>query len=167
MGKETKTVFPIEDRYQRKLVKDIYLNIIIILVFYATFNLLFKDHPRYQSLIKYLLIVIFILAGVLIIFSDMLRIRKFQAICYRIKADGLEYCDGKRTKKYRWDSFQKVMYDPNKISLTYPCCFYTKEGNFFLHRRIADPDLLIPAIIAHVKDYAKIDPEIPKTLLPK
>jgi len=167
MGENKKTEFHIEDRYMRRLVKNIYFNILIILVFFGVFNLLFKDHQRYDSLIRYLLIAIFIIAGIGIILSNVWTIRRYQTICYKIKADRLEYFDGKREHSYLWASFQNVVWDKNKISLMYPCLFHTTDGKFYLHRRIGDQETLLPEILDHIKTYAKIDPEIPPVFRPR
>ncbi len=164
--RKKETVYKLSDRYIRKLQRDIILNILITLMFYVVFNILFQQNEGYET-IRIVLTVIFLIVGVAVIYSDVVRVQRNMNICYTVTDDALTYCDGKKTVRYPWKEFQEVVVNPNKISMIYPYEFRTAQGKFYLHKRLADTELLIPDILKHVRPYAKIDPEIPEVFQPK
>lgn len=165
MAEEQTKRYHMSDMFISKLHKDILLNILIILVFFALFNVVFKDHPDY-GVIRIALIVIFFIIGIAVIYSDVLRIKKYMSIYYQVGEKELIYFNGRKEKVYPWAHFTAVVVNRNRFSLMYPYEFRTKEGNFYLHPKIGEQEKLIPAILERVKEYAKIDPEIPEIFRP-
>ncbi|MCD8329530.1 MAG: hypothetical protein LUC27_02410 [Lachnospiraceae bacterium] len=161
MQKKNRTTYGLSDRYIGKLQKDIILNILIVLVFYGVFNVMFMQNEGYETTIRYVLIVIFLVVGVAVIYSDVIRMRNNMAIHYELTEEALEYYTAKQKIRYPWKDFHAVVVNKNKIGLIYPYEFQTAQGNFTLHKRVADPEELIPAILKRVRPYAQIDPEIP------
>ena len=163
--KATKTEFHLSEMKFRQLNRSIPTNIVLVLVFFVVFNLMFQQNEGYQEFIRYLLIVIFLVVGILIIFSDLLAIRRAQTVHYLIKDDGLYYFDGKKEHFYPWTSFKRVSWNKNKVHMQYPVWFETTEGNFFLNKNIEDEEWMLPQICDHVKDIAEMDPELPVYVL--
>ncbi len=153
--------FRVEERRIRRLVKNLYLNLLIVLMFYGLFHLLFREHPQYGIWLRWLLIGMFLLAGVLVFFADLEAIRRARRIYCRLEERGMEFFDGKRARFYPWDSFRKVVWDRNRISLTYPCRFYTDTGAFYLYRWLGDQETLLPLLIQRLRGKAEVDPELP------
>lgn len=165
MQETRKNTYRINDRYMSKLQKDIILNILIIIMFYFVFNVMFRLNDGYEY-IRIALIAIFALITVGVVYSDILRIQKFASIYYKVTSNYLEYFDGKKTVQYPWRGFQAVVINKNKVGLVYPYEFRTEEGNFYLHKRIGEMELLIPAILEKIRDHAEIDSEIPDIFQP-
>ena len=154
--------FHVEERRIRRLVKNLYLNLLIVLMFYGLFHLLFREHPQYGTWIRGVLMLIFLLAGILVLLADIRAIGRAQRICCRLQEGGMEYFDGKKSHFYPWSSFRKVVWDKNRISLTYPCRFCTDAGSFYLYRWLGDQETLLPLMMQRLKGRAEIDPELPK-----
>ena len=160
MQSQAERVFYVDNRRIRRLVKNIYLNLLIVFVFFGLFHLLFREHPLYDSQIRWMLAAAFLLAGVFLVWADIQAVRRAQSICCRVQPEGLAFFDGKQTRYYPWSSFQRVEWNPNKISLTYPCCFHTSQGQFYLYRWMGDQETLLPLIFRHIRDRAKLDPQV-------
>ncbi len=161
-----KNTYGMSDRYMSRLHTDIILNMIIIAVFYFCFNVMFRENPGYEEYISTALLILFILIAVAVVYSDLVRIRKYENIYYKVTSNYLEFCDSKKTVQYPWRHFTAVVVNKNKIGLTYPYEFRTDEGNFYLHKQTGDLEGLIPAIIEKIRPYASIDPEIPDVFNP-
>ncbi|MCD8125762.1 MAG: hypothetical protein LUE23_12195 [Lachnospiraceae bacterium] len=167
MQKKERTTYGLSDRYIGKLQKDILLNILIVLVFYGVFNVMFMQNEGYETTIRYALIVIFLVVGVAVIYSDVNRVRKNMAIYYELTDEALEFHTSKEEKRYPWKDFQAVVVNRNKIGMIYPYEFHTAQGTFTLHKRVADSEELIPAILERIRPYAQIDKEIPDIFQPR
>lgn len=161
MQKKAEKVFYVDNRRIRRLVKNIYLNLLIVFVFFGLFHLLFREHPLYDSWIRWLLAGVFLLAGALLVWADIQAVRKAQSIYCQVQPEGLEFFDGKKTSYYPWSSFQRVEWNPNKISLIYPCCFHTSRGQFYLYRWMGDQETLLPLIFRHIRGQVEMAPDVP------
>lgn len=161
----SKSFYGLSEKYLQRLRKDTLLNLMITLMFFFVFNVLFHDHSAY-GVIRVLLVVIFIGIAVGVTMLNHRRIVRADRTGFTVEKDRLIYCDGKTTAEYPWHHFEKVVVNPNRMSLPYPFEFYTKEGMFVIHRQLADPEKLIPVILDRIRPYAKLDEAIPETINP-
>lgn len=88
--------FHVEERRIRRLVKNLYLNLLIVLMFYGLFHLLFREHPQYGIWIRWVLMIIFLLAGILVLLADIRAIGRAQRICCRLQEGGWSILTGKK-----------------------------------------------------------------------
>lgn len=161
----TKEFYGLSGKYLQRLRKDTLLNFMIILMFFFVFNVLFRDNAHY-GIIRVLFIFLFAGIAVWVTILNHSRIARADKTGFTVESDRLIYCDGKKESEYLWHHFEKVVVNPNRMSLPYPFEFYTKEGMFVIHRQLEEPEKLIPVIMKNIRPYAKIDPQIPDKINP-
>jgi len=146
----------LKQKYISKLVKNMYLDMIIILTFFVIFNILFSKASTYNN-IKIILIVIFAIVGVLNTILCTKSISKNKEFYYQITNDALVNFNGKKEFIYPWSDFKNIYRNENKLDMMYPIVFKTINKIFMLNKNIENNDNLISDIIKHTNNIAEID----------
>jgi len=143
-------------KYISKLIKNMYLNMIIILMFFVIFNILYAESALY-SMIRIILIIVFIIIGIFVILQCTKSISRNKAFYYQVTNDALIHFNGKREFIYPWSDFKSIVRDESKLDMIYPIIFKTTSRTLILHKNIENNFNLIMDIVKHTSEIAEID----------
>ncbi|MBP1925869.1 hypothetical protein J2Z76_001730 [Sedimentibacter acidaminivorans] len=146
----------LKQKYISKLIKNMYLDMVIILSFFVIFNILFSKSSSYKS-IRITLVGLFALIGVLNTILCTKSISKHKAIYYQVTNNALIHFNGKKNYIYPWSDFKSIVKDANKLDMLYPIVFKTSNKLLVLNKNIDKNYNLIADIIKNTKDIAEID----------
>lgn len=146
-------------KYISKLIKNMYLNMIIILMFFVIFNILYAGSALYST-IRIILIIVFMILGILIILQCTKSISRNKAFYYEVTNDALIHFNGKKEFIYPWSEFKSIVRDESKLDMIYPITFKTTSKTLILHKSIENNFNLIKDIVKHTSEFAEIDPKV-------
>lgn len=146
-------------KYISKLIKNMYLDMVIILAFFVIFNILYSKALTYST-IRIILIVIFALIGILNTILCTRTISKNKEFYYQVTNNALINFNGKKKFIYPWSDFKNIIKDENKLDMMYPIVFKTTTTTFMLNKNTENNYNLISDIVKHTNGIAEINSKI-------
>lgn len=149
----------LKSKYISKLIKNMYLDMVIILAFFVIFNILYSNASIYST-IRIVLIIIFAIIGVLNTMLCIKSISKKKGFYYQATNNALVHFNGKKEFIYPWSDFKNIFKDENKLDMMYPVVFKTTNTTFMLNKNTDNSKDLISEIVKHTHDIAEIDVKV-------